>query len=114
MIVKHLTLCVTGNKGICDTRLCATPLITLIVTDCAEELKASYFDVGHAWKSWQIHDKLGANYHFLDIIAEKGDTIKLAVAKQRMNPKSNLKLELDYLTEHKGYYWVDDYTLKRL
>lgn len=53
-----------------------------------------------------------ANKHFLDKIATTRDHVFLSVPKGDIRPNSPLAREIKYLTEHKGYQWVNQWSLR--
>lgn len=75
---------------------------------------ASYFDIGKpAW------DALGddalrwkANQHFLDIVSSRGDRILLSAPKSKIQPNTWVVREVEYLTQERGYVWVNQWSLR--
>gem|GEM_PF-6308577 len=73
--------------------------------------KASYFDIGSKWGQLSETQRIAANKHFLDLIADKGDQILLSVPKGKIRPSSYLMDEIEYLTKEKGYRWINQWSL---
>jgi hypothetical protein len=75
---------------------------------------ASYFDIGEA--AWEAlgDDALRweANQHFLDIVASRSDRILLSTPKLKIQPDTWLAREVQYLTQEKGYVWVNQWSLR--
>lgn len=78
----------------------------------ARRTGASYFDLGKTWKLLSPSRRTAANLHFLDVIARRGDTVLLSVAKQRVRQGSALATELEYLVKEKDYRWVNQWALR--
>ena len=81
--------------------------------DKATKNNASYFNIGNAWSSLSVAQQEAANYHFLDIIAKKGDTIYLSTHINNIIPKSSLAKEIKYLTDNYGYKIVNGLKLQK-
>jgi len=81
--------------------------------DKAKARGASYFDIGDAWNSLDDAQRWGANRHFLDKIADAGDDVLLSLPKKDIRPGSWLAEEVKYLTDQKGYKWVNQWALKK-
>ena len=79
----------------------------------ANKLKASYFDLGDVYKMLSPQQQKIANFHFLDIIAEKGDKVLLSVPKTKIPRGITLWDEVEYLTKEKGYHWVNQWSLQK-
>jgi len=80
----------------------------------AEQRGASYFDLGSRWDGLTAAQRTAANQHFLDVIAARGDDILLSVPKTKIRYPSALADEIKYLTEEKGYSWVNQWSLKKV
>jgi hypothetical protein len=78
----------------------------------AEARGASYFDIGSAWNGMTGAERAGANEHFLDIIAARGDKVLLSTPKTQIQEGSSLANEVGYLTGEKGYKWVNQWSLR--
>lgn len=78
----------------------------------AQARGASYFVIGDAWKGLNEADRWAANRHFLDKIASSGDQVLLSTAKTKIRPGSSLAREVQYLTQEKGYRWVNQWSLR--
>lgn len=81
--------------------------------DKATKNNASYFNIGKSWDSLTSDQRRAANFHFLDIIAEKGDTVYLSTHKNNILPNTALSDEITYLVNAKGYEFVNGVTLKK-
>jgi hypothetical protein len=75
----------------------------------AEDMGASYFDIGDAWYASTPTQQLAANQHVLDTAIANGDTIKLSVPYYEIRPDTYTGAELRYIQEH-GYQRIDDTT----
>ncbi len=73
---------------------------------------ASYFDIGDAWDSLNDARRWAANRHFLDTVASRGDRILLSVEKSKIRRNSWLAREVEYLTQQRGYVWVNQWSLR--
>jgi len=80
----------------------------------ARRIGASYFDLGKVYRELQPWEQKAANFHFLDKIAERGDTVLLSVPKYEIRRGSALIDEIRYLTHKKGYRWINQWSLKRV
>lgn len=78
----------------------------------AQSLGASYFDIGDAWNSLSPAEQTAANNHFLDVIAGRGDRVLLSVPKGEVPTTGPLADEIAYLTDEKGYVWVNQWSLR--
>lgn len=75
----------------------------------AEDMGASYFDIGDAWKMATPTQQLAANQHVLDVAIANRDTIKLSVPYYEIRPDTYTGAELRYILE-RGYQRIDDNT----
>jgi hypothetical protein len=80
----------------------------------AQQRGASYFDLGSRWETLTPAQRTAANQHFLDVIAERGDDVLLSVPKTKIRYPSALVDEIKYLTEQKGYRWVNQWSLRKV
>jgi hypothetical protein len=80
--------------------------------DKANARRASYFDIGDAWKSLSETQRTAANDHFLDVIAGRGDRVLLSTPKYDIPSGTSLAHEIQYLTQEKGYVWVNQWSLR--
>ena len=81
--------------------------------DKAKAKGASYFEIDtKVWDSLNEAQQKAANRYFLDTIADRGDRILLSVEKSKIRKDSWLKREVDYLTQERGYVWVNQWTLR--
>lgn len=83
-----------------------------ISIDKANSKGASFFDIGNAWDDLTPDQRWAANTNFLDRIAASGDTVNLSLPKGQITPNSYLAREMDYLTQQKGYTWVNQWSLR--
>jgi hypothetical protein len=72
---------------------------------------ASYFDIGNAWEKLTPDQQWAANRNFLDKIATRGDRVNISIPKNQISNTSILSREVEYLVEHKGYKWVNQWSL---
>jgi hypothetical protein len=79
----------------------------------AKKLNASYFDIGNVWNTLGSEQRKAANFHFLDVIAKRGDKVLLSVPKTKIPKGTELWNEVEYLTKHKGYKWVNQWSLSK-
>jgi RHS repeat-associated protein len=80
--------------------------------DKANTRGASYFDIGDMWNNLTPNQRWAANTHFLDQIAARGDRVLLSLPKGDIRPGSYLADEIRHLTEHRGYVWVNQWSLR--
>ncbi len=73
---------------------------------------ASYFDIGDAWKGLNDAERWAANRYFLDTVANRGDRILLSTPKSGIQPNTWLAREVEYLTQDRGYVWVNQWSLR--
>jgi hypothetical protein len=78
----------------------------------AQARDASYFDIGDAWNSLSPAERTGANNHFLDVIADRGDRVLLSTVKREIGNRGALPDEIKYLTRQRGYSWVNQWSLR--
>ena len=78
-------------------------------TEVAQDLKASYFDIGDAWDAATPAERLAANQHLLDLAIANRDTIALSVPFDMVDADSFTAAEIRYLELH-GYRQIDDTT----
>ncbi len=71
----------------------------------------SYFDIGKAWEGLTDAERWGANKHFLDMIVSYRDRVLLSLPKGEMQEGSWLAREVEYLTNKKGYRWINQWAL---
>jgi len=62
--------------------------------------------VGRHTQRWAV------NTHFLDVISARGNRVLLSLPKQDIRPGSYLADEVGYLTQEKGYVWVNQWALR--
>jgi len=79
----------------------------------AKQMGASYFDIGKNWSALSKAQQWATNQKFLNAIAKTGDQIYLSVSKTLIKAGSSLTKEIEYLTETKGYQWINQWSLKK-
>jgi hypothetical protein len=79
--------------------------------DKANRKRASYFDIRPLSSQLTEAERWAANRHFLDIITAAGDQIYLSIPKTQVERDSSLAREIEYLTKHKGYRWINQWSL---
>lgn len=66
--------------------------------DVAKKLKASFFDIGHDFKCLSQAQKEAAERYFLDLIAIKGDKVRVTVTRVDIKPGSWTEFEVTVIT----------------
>ena len=77
----------------------------------AKKIGGSYYDISKRWETLSEAERWGANEHFLNKIAEKGDDVYLSISKSQIRPGSYLQKEIKHLINSKGYRWVNQWKL---
>ncbi|HLL66090.1 MAG TPA: RHS repeat-associated core domain-containing protein [Micromonosporaceae bacterium] len=73
---------------------------------------ASYYDIGDAWNGLSDSQRWAANTNFLDRVTARGDRVLLSLPKNQIRPGSYLEMEVNYLTQERGYGWVNQWSLR--
>jgi hypothetical protein len=78
----------------------------------AQALGASYFDIGGGWDALSPAERTAANDYCLDQIAARGDRVLLSTPKLQIQSGTALSNDIQYLTQDKGYVWVNQWSLR--
>jgi RHS repeat-associated protein len=77
----------------------------------AQALGASYFDIGDEWDKLSAEQQTAVNQYFLDQVADDGDSVLLSQPKGDIRVNSATWDETQYLTNARGYVWVNQWKL---
>jgi hypothetical protein len=72
-------------------------------TQAAKDAGASFFDIGPLWDQLSVPQRKAANDHFLDIVAQRRDTVVIWTPPSQRRSSSALQDETNRLINEKNY-----------